>query len=87
MTIKQTFTLALAGLGSTPESHRRPWPSRLAAACTAVLPVDGAAICLWHPTGIPIPVGVSDHDAATAERLQFTPAKVPVWTPGPPVAR
>lgn len=77
MSIKRTFSMALAGLGLSTATRRRPLPSRLAAACTAVLPVDGAAICLLDPAGIRVPAGVSDHDAATAERLEFTAGQGP----------
>ena len=77
MTIANDFSLALAALGSTGPTEPELLPNRLAAACTAVLPVDGAGICLFDSTGIRIPVGASDRDAALAERLQFTAAQGP----------
>jgi hypothetical protein len=52
-------------------------PSRLAAACTEVLPVAGVGISLFGSSGVRIPVGASSGDAATAERLQFTAAQGP----------
>jgi hypothetical protein len=75
--ITNDFSLALAGLGSTGPAEPELLPNRLAAACTAVLPVDGAGICLFDSTGIRIPVGASDRRAAIAERLQFTAAQGP----------
>jgi hypothetical protein len=48
-------------------------PVRLARAATQVLDtVDGAGISVVAPPGMRIPIGASDTDAATAERLQFT---------------
>ena len=77
MTITEDFSLALAGLESTGLAVPELLPNRLAAACAAVLPVDGAGISLFDSTGIRIPVGASDQRAATAERLQFTAAQGP----------
>jgi hypothetical protein len=77
VTITNAFSLALAGLGVSDEAAPELLPNRLAAACTAVLPVDGAGICLFDSTGIRIPIGASDRRAATAERLQFTAAQGP----------
>jgi hypothetical protein len=45
-------------------------PTRLAMATAEVLPVDGASISV--ASEIRVPLGASDDDACTAERLQFT---------------
>lgn len=76
MSITEDFTLAPARLGPTGRAEQLP-PSRLAAACTAVRPVDGTGICLFGSTGFPIPIGASDQHTATAERLQFTAGQGP----------
>jgi hypothetical protein len=52
-------------------------PVRLARACVRVLPVAGVGISMFGTEGIRIPIGASDEDAATAERLQFTAAEGP----------
>jgi hypothetical protein len=77
VTITNDFSLALAGLNLTGPAEPELLPARLAAACAAVLPVDGAGLSLFDSTGIRIPVGASDHVAATAERLQFTAGQGP----------
>ncbi len=77
MTIRNAFSLALAGLNPTGSAEPELLPTRLAAACAAVLPVDGAGMSLFDSTGIRIPVGASDRLAATAERLQFTAGQGP----------
>ena len=46
-------------------------PARVARACAAALPVDGAALSL-HAGPLHVPIGVSGGEAAHAERLQFT---------------
>ncbi|MGY2081311.1 ANTAR domain-containing protein [Modestobacter sp. SYSU DS0657] len=45
---------------------------RLARACAASLPVDGAGISIHDTGGLRTPLGASDPTAAQAERLQFT---------------
>ncbi|MGY1841000.1 MULTISPECIES: hypothetical protein [unclassified Modestobacter] len=45
---------------------------RLARACAAALPVDGAGIGIHDSGGLRTPLGASDPTAAQAERLQFT---------------
>jgi hypothetical protein len=55
-------------------------PARLARACTTVLPVDGAGLSLFFSADRRVPVGASDADAATAERLQFTAGEGPCIT-------
>jgi hypothetical protein len=51
-------------------------PVRLARACVAVLPVDGAGLSLRHEE-LRIPLGASDDAASMAERLQFTQGEGP----------
>jgi hypothetical protein len=55
-------------------------PARLALACSAVLPVDGAGLSFFFATDRRVPLGASDADAATAERLQFTAGEGPCFT-------
>jgi hypothetical protein len=55
-------------------------PARLARACTAVLPVDGAGLSFFFSAERRLPLGASDPDAATAERLQFTAGEGPCIT-------
>jgi len=45
---------------------------RLARACAAALPVDGAGLSIHDPHGLSTPIGASDPTASQAERLQFT---------------
>jgi hypothetical protein len=45
---------------------------RLARACVAALPVDGAGLSLHDRNGLRTPIGASDPAASRAERLQFT---------------
>jgi hypothetical protein len=45
---------------------------RLARACVAALPVDGAGLSLHDMNGLRTPIGASDPVASQAERLQFT---------------
>jgi len=52
-------------------------PERLARACAAVLPVDGAGLSVFFAEDRRLPLGASDDDAATAERLQFTVGEGP----------
>jgi hypothetical protein len=47
-------------------------PSALTAVCVEVLPFDAAGISLHGGPAARVPLGSSDVDAATAERLQFT---------------
>ena len=46
-------------------------PARVARACAAALPVDGAALSL-HAGPLRVPIGASGREAAHAEELQFT---------------
>jgi len=52
-------------------------PERLARACAAVLPVDGAGISLFFSEDRRLPLGASDPMSAEAERLQFTTGEGP----------
>ncbi|GAA4749761.1 GAF domain-containing protein [Modestobacter marinus] len=45
---------------------------RLARACVAALPVDGAGLSIHDPDGLRTPIGASDPLTSRAERLQFT---------------
>ena len=45
---------------------------RLARACVAALPVDGAGLSIHDMDGLRTPIGASDPVTAAAERLQFT---------------
>jgi hypothetical protein len=76
----QKFVSALSLLGNGPLTGAELVGVRLATACASVLPVDGAGISVFTSDGIRIPVGASDHDASTAERLQFTVAEGPCLT-------
>jgi len=55
-------------------------PERLARACVAVLPVDGAGMSLFFAEDRRLPLGASDAAAALAERLQFTVGEGPCLT-------
>ncbi|MBB3677249.1 ANTAR domain-containing protein [Modestobacter versicolor] len=52
-------------------------PERLARACVAVLPVDGAGLSAFFAADRRLPLGASDPHSATAERLQFTVGEGP----------
>jgi hypothetical protein len=51
-------------------------PTRLATTCAVVLPVDGVGLGVVSG-GFRVPLGSSDDDAGTAERLQFTVGEGP----------
>jgi hypothetical protein len=55
-------------------------PERLARACAAVLPVDGAGLSVFFSADRRLPLGASDPDSGTAERLQFTVGEGPCIT-------
>jgi len=55
-------------------------PERLARACAAVLPVDGAGLSVFFSADRRLPLGASDTDASAAERLQFTVGEGPCIT-------
>ena len=75
MSIAEEFTAAYAAVPGL--TRPELLPVRLARACARVLPVAGVGISMFGSDGIRIPVGASDDDAATAERLQFTAAEGP----------
>ena len=50
---------------------------RLARACVAALPVDGAGLSIHDLQGLRTPIGASDPVASQAERLQFTHGEGP----------
>ena len=50
---------------------------RLARACVAALPVDGAGLSIHDLHGLRTPIGASDPVASQAERLQFTHCEGP----------
>jgi hypothetical protein len=52
-------------------------PTRLARACVAVLPIDGAGLSAFFSEDRRLPLGASDPTSATAERLQFTVGEGP----------
>jgi hypothetical protein len=52
-------------------------PERLARACAAVLPIDGAGLSAFFSEDRRLPLGASDPTSATAERLQFTVGEGP----------
>ena len=54
-------------------------PSLLAQAAARVLSVDGAGLSLMSGPGLRLPLGSSDDDAETAERLQFTIGEGPCF--------
>ena len=53
-------------------------PTRLAVAMVNALPVHGAGLSLISD-GFRVPLGASDTQAASAERLQFTTGEGPCW--------
>ena len=55
-------------------------PDRLARACAAVLPVDGAGMSVYFSAERRLPLGSSDPVSAIAERLQFTIGEGPCLT-------
>lgn len=54
-------------------------PSLLARAARQVLGADGAGLSLMSGPGLRLPLGTTDDDAATAERLQFTIGEGPCF--------
>ncbi|SDP24117.1 hypothetical protein SAMN05660199_03452 [Klenkia soli] len=66
MTVAEAFAAELAR-GTEPELL----PERLARACVAALPVDGAGLSHSFAPGRRLPLGAGDTDASVAERLQF----------------
>jgi hypothetical protein len=54
-------------------------PSLLSRAAARVLHVDGAALCVQTAPGSRLPLGASDPQSSTAERLQFTAGEGPCF--------
>ncbi len=77
MRILERFAAAYAHAGSPDFTAPELLPVRLAVACAHVLPVAGVGISMFGGSGLRIPVGASDDDAAVAERLQFTAGEGP----------
>jgi hypothetical protein len=75
--IADEFLRAFASQESDDLAGPELLPVRLARACTAVLPVDGAGLSAFTPDGFRVPLGASDDVAAIAERLQFTVGEGP----------
>jgi hypothetical protein len=79
LTIAQDFTASVsAAEADLPGAELLP--ERLAQACAAVLPVDGAGLSVFFSADRRLPLGASDDAAATAERLQFTVGQGPCLT-------
>jgi hypothetical protein len=79
LTIVQDFTAQVtAAEADLPGTELLP--ARLTRACAAVLPVDGAGLSLFFATDRRLPLGASDAESATAERLQFTVGEGPCIT-------
>jgi len=83
MTIAQRFADALAGDPATQQpggAAPELLPVRLARACAAVLPVDGAGLSTLSSPHGRWPLGGSDAEADLTERLQFTAGGGPCVT-------
>jgi hypothetical protein len=90
--IQQRFGEALAGEWAVDGDEPELLPVHLARAATTSLRVDGAGLSVHDAAGHSTPLGASDEDATTAERLQFTAGSgpcmfaaqsgVPVFAPG-----
>jgi len=75
--ITEEFRTADAQLREAAVAGPELLPTRLAKACTRVLPIDGAGISMFTAPTMRIPIGASDDTATIAERLQFTVAQGP----------
>ena len=75
--ITEEFRTAYAQLREAAVAGPELLPTRLAKACTRVLPIDGAGISMFTAPTMRIPIGASDDTATIAERLQFTVAQGP----------
>lgn len=74
--VASAFRSAWRGADDPATASVEMLPARLAKACTAVLPVDGAGLSL-HQIEFRVPIGASDEMATLAERLQFTQGEGP----------
>lgn len=75
-TVAKRFRAAWTGPEDEGTAIPELLPVRLARACVAVLPVDGAGLSLLDHD-FRVPVGSSDEAATHAERLQFTQGEGP----------
>ncbi len=75
--ITEEFRTAYAQLRERAVAGPELLPTRLAKACTRVLPIAGAGISMFTAPTMRIPIGASDDTATIAERLQFTVAQGP----------
>jgi hypothetical protein len=80
VSIAARFQAALRDVRSPGPDVPELLPVRLSVACSRVLGVDGAGICLAGPDGERLPLGASSELAARAERLQFTAGEGPCAT-------
>jgi hypothetical protein len=79
VSIAGRFASALAAVDAPRLAGPELLPVRLARACVAMLPVDGAGLSL-RGTGHRVPLGSAPEEAGLAERLQFTVGTGPcVW--------
>lgn len=72
MSIVDEFKTALLAEDEAVSASIELLPSRLARAAAVVLPADGVGISLIADDTFRVPLGASDVQAQTAERLQFT---------------
>ena len=88
MTLSARFATAVAAESPDDDTEGHLLPRRLARAVVAVLPVDGAGLCVLADPARRTPLGGSSADAERAERLQFTVGSGPclqAWRTGHPV--
>ncbi|MGY1813728.1 GAF domain-containing protein [Blastococcus sp. SYSU D00820] len=78
--IAERFTAALVDVRDPALAGPELLPVRLMVACTRTLPVAGAGLSIVDAAGRRLPLGGSDEDSATAERLQFTVGAGPCLT-------
>lgn len=77
MSTLSRFTDAVAAAEAAGTLGAELLPERLALACLAALPVDGAGMSVLFAPDRRLPLGASSAEAATAERLQFTVGEGP----------
>ena len=76
--VSERFRAAACGVDAPGAGPLELLPTRLAQVCSQVLAVDGAGLSVFSDD-FRLPLGASDDEAATAERLQFTAAEGPCW--------
>jgi hypothetical protein len=74
--ISEQFRMAWTQPADAATARPELLPVRLASACVAVLPVDGAGLSLLDGD-FRVPLGASDEASGIAERLQFTQGEGP----------